>query len=123
MLGSLADGSVADLLLVPSFESTRARLRLTEGDPIYIRTAYVDSLVVGSAMSGEVMAEVTLRLTAHSLRTGRTFTWVTMGGTGPVQTSWGRAASLALEAALHVLSDSLAAHRAELEVVSPSQRF
>jgi hypothetical protein len=121
LLASMADSSVADLLLVPSFESTRARLRLTEEDPIYIRSPYIaDSLFVGSVTSGEIMAEVTLRLTARSLHSGRRFTWVTMGGTGPVHTSWGRAASLALEAALHVLSDSLAAHRAELEAVSPS---
>jgi len=123
LLASPVDTSLADLLLVPSFESTRARLRLTEGDPIFIRSAYFeDSLLVGNAMSGEIMAEVTLRLNARSLGTGRTFTWVTMGGTGPVHTSWGRAAGLALEAALHVLSDSLAAHRAELEVVSPSRK-
>jgi hypothetical protein len=120
---SMADTSVADLLLVPSFESTHARLRLTAGDPIYIPTAIEDSLAVGAVYSSEILAEMTLRLTARSLHTGGTFTWVTMGNTGPVHTSWGRATGLALEAALHALSDSLAAHRTALEVVSPSPKF
>ena len=116
LIAGPADTSVADILLVPSFQSARARLRLTEGDPTYIRSAYVDSLQVGSAMSGDISASVTLRLNARSLRTGRTFTWLTVGGTGPLHTSWGRATGLALEVALHALSDSLAAHRAELEL-------
>ena len=115
LIAGPADTSVADILLVPSFQSARARLRLTEGDPTYIRSAYVDSLQVGSAMSGDMSASVTLRLNARSFRTGRTFTWLTVGGTGPLHTSWGRATGLALEVALHALSDSLAAHRAELE--------
>jgi len=116
LIAGSADTSVADILLVPSFQSARARLRLTEGDPTYIRSAYVDSLQVGSAMSGDMSASVTLRLNARSFRTGRTFTWLTVGGTGPLHTSWGRATGLALEVALHALSDSLAAHRAELEL-------
>ncbi len=116
LIAGPADTSVADILLVPSFQSARARLRLTEGDPTYIRSAYVDSLQVGSAMSGDMSASVTLRLNARSFRTGRTFTWLTVGGTGPLHTSWGRATGLALEVALHALSDSLAAHRAELEL-------
>ncbi len=116
LIAGPADTSVADILLVPSFQSARARLRLTEGDPTYIRSAYVDSLQVGSAMSGDMSASVTLRLDARSFRTGRTFTWLTVGGTGPLHTSWGRATGLALEVALHALSDSLAAHRAELEL-------
>ncbi len=116
LIAGPADTSVADILLVPAFQSARARLRLTEGDPTYIRSAYVDSLQVGSAMSGDMSASVTLRLNARSFRTGRTFTWLTVGGTGPLHTSWGRATGLALEVALHALSDSLAAHRAELEL-------
>ena len=116
LIAGPADTSVADILLVPSFQSAGARLRLTEGDPTYIRSAYVDSLQVGSAMSGDMSASVTLRLNARSFRTGRTFTWLTVGGTGPLHTSWGRATGLALEVALHALSDSLAAHRAELEL-------
>jgi len=116
LIAGPADTSVADILLVPSFQSARARLRLTEGDPTYIRSAYVDSLQVGSAVSGDMSASVTLRLNARSFRTGRTFTWLTVGGTGPLHTSWGRATGLALEVALHALSDSLAAHRAELEL-------
>src|SRR5438093_6041537 len=116
LIAGPADTSVADILLVPSFQSAGARLRLTEGDPTYIRSAYVDSLQVGSAMSGDMSASVSLRLNARSFRTGRTFTWLTVGGTGPLHTSWGRATGLALEVALHALSDSLAAHRAELEL-------
>ncbi len=116
LMAGPADTSVADILLVPSFQSAGARLRLTEGDPTYIRSAYVDSLQVGSAMSGDISASVTLRLNARSFRSGRTFTWLAMGGTGPLHTSWGRASGLALEDALHVLSDSLAAHRSELEL-------
>ena|SRR6266566_2065823 len=114
LMTSPADTSVADILLVPSFESAGAWLRLIEGDPIYIRPAHVaDSMEVGNAMSGEITAEVTLRLNARSFRTGRTFTWVMGGSTGPMHSSWGRASGLALENALHVLSDSLGAHRAE----------
>src|SRR2546425_544218 len=90
LMAGPADTSVADILLVPSFQSAGARLRLTEGDPTYVRSAYVDSLQVGSAMSGDISASVTLRLNARSFRTGRTFTWLTVGGTGPLHTSWGR---------------------------------
>ena len=116
LIAGPADTSVADILLVPSFQSAGALLRLTEGDPIYIHTAYVDSLQVSSAMSGDISASVTLRLNARSFRTGRTFTWLAVGGTGPLHTSWGRATGLALEDALHAVSDSLAAHRVELEL-------
>src|SRR6266571_181462 len=116
LMAGPADTAVADILLVPSFQSAGAQLRYTEGDPIYVRSAYVDSLQVGIAMPGDMAASVTLRLNARSFRTGRTFTWLAVGGTGPVHTSWGRATSLALEDALHVLSDSLSAHRSELEL-------
>lgn len=108
---------------MPSFEGADARLRLTEGDPIYIRSAYVeDSLVVGNAMSGASMAQVTLRLSARSLRTGRTFTRVAVGRTDPMRASRQRVSGSALEKALHAVIDSLAAHRAELERVSPSPK-
>jgi len=112
-----ADTSVVDIVLVPSFESAGARLRMTYGDPVYISTAIVDSLHVSNQIeSMKILAGVALRLNARSFRTGRTFTWVSVGGTGPVEGSWQRATGLALESALHVLSDSLAAHRAELEL-------
>lgn len=117
LMAGPADTSVADILLVPSFEGAEARLRLIAGDPIYIPAAVVDSIQVSNAWSGEITASVTLRLDARSFRTGHTFTWLTAGGTGPVQTSWGRASGLALEIALVVLRDSLAAHRKELEPV------
>jgi len=122
LIAGPADTSVADILLVPSFESAGTRLRMIKGDPIYIPAAYVDSLQVSNVWSSEIAASVTLRVNARSFRTGGTFTWITVGGTGSVQTSWGRASGLALESALHALSDSLAAHRAELEVVSPSRK-
>jgi hypothetical protein len=112
LFAGAADTSIADLLLVPSFEGAGARGRLSpanseddeESQPVYV---YDES------------AEVKLRLNARSLRTGSTFTWVTLGGTDS-ELGWARAARLALEAALHAMSDSLAAHRAELELVNPA---
>src|SRR5438093_2789657 len=74
LIAGPADTSVADILLVPSFHSARARLRLTEGDRTYIRSAYVDSLQLGSAMPGDMSASVTLRLNARPFGTGHTST-------------------------------------------------
>ena len=69
--------------------------------------------MVGASTYDE-MAQVKLRLNARSLRTGRTFTWVTLG-VADSEPGWGRAAASALQRALHALKDSLAAYRAELE--------
>src|ERR1041384_1680560 len=88
LMAGPADTSIADILLVPSFEGAAARLRLTEGDPVYIPAAVVDSIQVSSVMSGEITAWVKVRVDARSLRTGSTFTWLTVGDTGPVQSSW-----------------------------------
>jgi hypothetical protein len=76
--------------------------------------------MVGASTYDE-MAGGKLRLNARSFRTGKTFTWVTLGDADS-EPGWGRAAASALQDALHALSDSLAAHRAELERVSPSPK-
>lgn len=115
LLAGPADTSVADILLVPSFENAGARLRLTAGDPYYVPLPSVSDSMAVSSTSGDISAGVTLRVNARSLHTGRVFAWVASGGSGPLHASWGRASGLALENALHVLSDSLAAHRAQLE--------
>src|SRR5881227_1750115 len=61
LIAGPADTSVADILLVPSFESAGTRLRMIKGDPIYIPAAYVDSLQVSNVWSSEIAASVTLR--------------------------------------------------------------
>ena len=114
-LAGAVDTSVADLLLVPFFESANARGRVTTESPSFDAAGNV---VVGASTYDE-MAEVKLRLNARSLRSGKTFTWVTLG-VADSEPGWGRAAASALQEALHALSDSLAVHRAELELVSPA---
>lgn len=116
LLDGAADTSVADLLLVPFFETANARGRVTTESPSFDAAGNV---VVGASTYDE-MAEVKLRLNVRSFRTGSTFTWVTSGG-GEWGPGGGAAATFALEAALHSLSDSLAAHRAELELVGPAR--
>src|SRR5439155_22486787 len=54
LMAGPADTSVADILLVPSFESAGTRLRMIKGDPIYIPAAYVDSLQVSNVWSSEI---------------------------------------------------------------------
>ena len=116
LMAGPGDTSVADIVFVPSFERAGARLQLTAGDLVYIPApSPVDSMPISSEYSAEIFASVTLRLNARSFRTGHTFTWLTTGGTGPLKASWPRASGLALENALHVLSDSLTAYRAQLE--------
>ncbi len=97
LLAGPADTSQADVLLVPAFESAGARERFLD-----------------------IVAEVKLRLNARSLRTGTIFTWVTLGGTARVVSSRGGLTGSALEEALSAMSDSLAAHRTELEAASPA---
>ena len=121
---SVADTSVADLLLVPSFRSALASFRIDTGGVVETTYVHIENveqdLALYSPPGFSVMAEVTLHLSAHSLRSGSTFTWVAVGGTGwGMQASWGRLSGFALQEALHALSDSLAAHRSELERVSP----
>jgi hypothetical protein len=87
-----ADTTVADLLLVPTFEAAGAHDRLLD-----------------------VQAEVRLRLNVRSLRAGNTLSWVTLGGTTRVVSSRGGLTGSALEGALRALCDTLAAHRTELE--------
>lgn len=92
MLAGPPDTALTDVLLVPSFESAGARERFLD-----------------------IVAEVKLHLNARSFRTGTIFTWVTLGGTARVMSSRGGLTGSALEEALHAMSDSLAAHRIELE--------
>ena len=115
LLDGAADTSVGDLLLVPVFETANANGNVTTESPSFDDAGRV---VVGASTYDET-AEVRLRLNARSLRTGTSFTWVTLGRADS-QPGWGRAAGLALETALHAMSDSLAAHRAELELVRPA---
>jgi hypothetical protein len=93
ILAGPADTSTADVLLVPAFESAGAHDRFLD-----------------------IVAEVKLRMSVRSFQTGATFTWTTLGGTARVISSRGGLTGSALEEALHAMSDSIAAHRAELEV-------
>lgn len=93
-----ADTTVADLLLVPTFEAAGAHDRFLD-----------------------IRAEVKFRVNVRSLRTGNTFSWVTLGGTTRVVSSRGGLTGSALEGALHAFSDTLAAHRADLETKGPTQ--
>ena len=124
LLTGPADSSVADLLLVPSFESAGAGARFIPADSTFTASVDVGDGMVVDIPPPEMMtmkADVKLRLNARSLRTGSTYTWVTSGGTGWVYRTWGDLTGSALEQALYALSDSLAAHRAELERVSPAR--
>jgi hypothetical protein len=91
------DTAITDMLLVPAFERAGARERLLD-----------------------IVAEVRLRLTIRSSRTGAILTLATQGRTTRVVSSTGGLTGSALEQALHALSDSLRAHRAELEAHSPA---
>lgn len=117
LLVGAADTSLADLLLVPSFESAGARGRSTPGEDIYVAEDLVEGGVPVELQGFEMRADVILRLDARSLRTGSSFAWVTVGDTGWIMNSWGKLTGSALEQALRALTDSLAAHRAELELV------
>jgi hypothetical protein len=92
------DTTVADLLLVPTFEAAGAHDRILD-----------------------VQAEVRLRLNVRSLHAGTTQSWVTLGGTTRVVSSRGGLTGSALEEALRALSDTLAAHRVELEAKAPTK--
>jgi hypothetical protein len=93
-----ADTTVADLLLVPAFEAAEAHQRLLD-----------------------IQAVVRLRMSVRSLRGGSTLSWVTLGGTTRVVSSQGGLTGSALEGALQALSDSLAAHRRDLEAKAPAK--
>lgn len=111
-----ADTSVADLLLLPSFSGASVVPTKMEG------SFCCDAL--GNETTDDpwyqVRATVALRFDARSLHTGATFTWETVGTSEHLGfTSWGRFTGRALHAALQGLSDTLAAHRAALELAPP----
>lgn len=92
-LSGPVDTMTADLLLVPYFEKGDARTRMFD-----------------------LKAELRVRLDGRSYRSGGTFSWTGEGSTTRAFTSRGGLTGSALEEALKGLSDSLLAHRSELEV-------
>jgi hypothetical protein len=92
-LAAPADTSAADLLLVPYFETGGVKKGLLTQS-----------------------ADVRLRLDARSYRGGgATYSWTALGHTGRAVTSLRGLTGSALEQALGALSDSLGAHRGDLE--------
>lgn len=91
-LSAPPDTSAADLLLVPYFET-------------------------GGAKQGffTISADVRIRLDVRSYHGGTTYSWAALGHTGRAVSSRRGLTGSALEQALSGLSDSLAAHRAQLE--------
>jgi hypothetical protein len=92
-LSAPADTNTADLLIVPYFESGGTRERVFDA-----------------------VAEARFRVDVRSLRTGRTFAWAVVGQSTRVFSSHKGLTGSALEQALQALSDTLAAHRGDLEV-------
>ena len=92
-LSAPADTSTADLLLIPYFESGGARER-----------------------AFDAVAEARFRVDVRSLRSKETFAWTVAGRSARVWSSRKGLTGSALEQALQALSDTLAAHRADLEV-------
>jgi hypothetical protein len=92
-LSAPADTNVADLLLVPHFESG----------------SFQDKAI-------KMVADARLRMDVRSLRTGQTFSLTSVGRSARAFSSLKGLTGTALEGALRTLSDSLGAHRAELEV-------
>lgn len=91
-LSAPGDTSQADVLLVPYFESGGTRER-----------------------AFDAVAEARLRLDVRSYRTGETFAWTAVGRSARVFSSQKGLTGSALEQALRAVSDSLSAHRADLE--------
>jgi hypothetical protein len=92
-LSAPADTSIADLLLVPYFESGSMKERAVK-----------------------VVADARLRVDVRSLRTGKTFSLTAVGRSARAFSSLKGLTGTALEVALRSLSDSLSAHRGDLEV-------
>ena len=63
----------------------------------------------------DIQAEVKLRLSVRDLHRGKTFSWVSLGGSTRVVSSRGGLTGSALENSLNAQSDTLAAHRTDLE--------
>lgn len=88
------DTSIADVLLVPHFDEGGNTDRVFD-----------------------TVSEARLRLEARTLPGNRTYSWVAAGRTARVLTSRRGLSGNTLEQVLRALSDSLAAHRADLEAV------
>ncbi|HET9726141.1 MAG TPA: hypothetical protein VFP28_04435 [Gemmatimonadales bacterium] len=86
------DSAPADVLLIPYFEESGHQERM------------VDEVV-----------DARIRLDARTLPANQTYSWAAQGHTARVFTSRKGLAGNTLEQVLRALSDSLAAHRAELE--------
>jgi hypothetical protein len=95
-LSGPADTSLADLLIVPRFDQ-------------------------GSASQGAftVSSDVRLRLDVRPYRGNATYSWSSLGHTSRAFSSHRGLTGSSLEQALNGLTDSLAAHRAHLEVGTP----
>jgi hypothetical protein len=98
-LSAPADTNQADILLVPYFESGGTRER-----------------------AFDVVADARLRLDVRSYRTGDTFAWTAVGRSARVFSSQKGLTGTALEQALGALSDSLTAHRGDLEPAEVTRR-
>ena len=92
-LSAPADTSTADFLLIPYFESGGTRER-----------------------AFDAVAEARFRLDVRSLRSDETFAWAVAGRSARAFSSQKGLTGSALEQALQALSDTLAAHRADLEI-------
>lgn len=94
-LTATPDTTLADVMLVPYFEEAGPRERLLD-----------------------VVAEARLRLDARTMPANRTYSWIAAGRTARAFSSRKGLAGNSLEQVLRALSDSLAAHRAELQAAS-----
>jgi hypothetical protein len=92
-LSAPADTSIADLLLVPYVESGSMEERALKA-----------------------VADARLRVDVRSLRTGKTYSLTAAGRSARAFSSSKGLTGTALEGALRSLSDSLSAHRGDLEV-------
>jgi len=92
-LSAPADTARADVLIVPTFGSSSAGVRLAD-----------------------FAADVILRLDIRSYRTGATYSWSGTGhATRLINVGWGGMTGGALAQALSALTDTLSANRAKLE--------
>jgi hypothetical protein len=97
-LAAPADTAIADVLLVPTLEEGGTNQRLLD-----------------------IQAEARIRLDARSFRSGATWSWEVEGRTTRAFSSLKGLTGNTLEQCLRALSDSLAAHRGELEVPAQAQ--
>jgi hypothetical protein len=91
-LTALPDSAKADVLLVPYFEASGQHDRMVDE-----------------------VADARIRLDARTLPANQTYSWPAQGHTARMVTSKKGLAGSTLEQVLRALSDSLAAHRPELE--------